>query len=50
MADIKKNVEYMCSYCGKKQVKTVNMGRPLPGTCPRRNGNMPHRWLINKKF
>lgn len=50
MADIKRNVEYMCSYCGKKQVKLINMGRPMPGTCPRRNGSMPHRWITNKKF
>lgn len=46
----KKNIEYMCTYCGKKQVKLSAMGRPLPGTCSRRGKNMPHRWVINRKF
>lgn len=43
-------VEYMCTYCGTKQTKYITMGRPMPGRCPRRSGNMPHRWVINRKF
>lgn len=45
-----KNVEYMCTYCGHRQVKRVGFGRPMPGKCPRRTGNQPHRWVINRKF
>lgn len=43
-------VQYMCTYCGKKESKGVNSGRPMPGKCPRRKGDMPHRWVINRKF
>ena len=35
MAEIKK-IEYMCSYCGKKEIKTNLQGRPMPGKCSRR--------------
>lgn len=40
-------IEYMCTYCGKRTVRVRWAGRPEPGTCPRRNGNSPHRWIIN---
>ena len=43
-------VEYMCTYCGKKEARPKNTGRPMPGRCPRRNGDMPHRWVKNKEF
>lgn len=45
-----KNVQFMCTYCGKIITKRIDFGRPLPGQCPRRNGKLPHRWVINKKF
>mgnify|MGYP005783889821 CR=1 FL=1 len=45
-----KHVVYMCSYCGTRQTRTINMGRPLPGTCTRRGKNMPHRWVISRKY
>ena len=34
-------IEYMCRYCGKRERKGKEFGRPSPGKCPRRN-NMPH--------
>lgn len=42
--------EYMCTYCGRKQLRNSFLGRPLPGKCDRRNGDQPHRWVINRKF
>ena len=57
MAQIKRQqcTVYMCSYCGKTQLRTPAQGRPLPSYCPRR-GNMkdgkplPHRWIISRKI
>lgn len=50
-----KHIEYMCSYCGMKQVKRINAGKPMPGNCPRKTktkeGKMrPHTWTVNRKF
>ena len=45
-----KMVEYMCSHCGKKEVKQVGTGKPLPGRCPRKEGDKPHTWTVNRKF
>lgn len=42
--------EYICTYCGHKETRKSSMGRPMPGKCPRRNGNQPHRWVINRKY
>lgn len=42
--------EFMCTYCGRKERRTVNEGRPMPGNCPRRRNSMPHRWVINRKM
>ena len=51
MADKKpQHVEYMCAYCGNKYVRQINTGKPLLGTCPKRNGKQPHSWRINRKF
>lgn len=47
---ITKNVEWMCRYCGQKIVKSEKMGRPAPGKCPRKTGDKPHSWVINRKF
>lgn len=33
---ISKRIEYMCSYCGKKTIRSSAQGRPLPGKCPRK--------------
>lgn len=43
-----KKIEYMCSYCGKKVVKMSIQGRPLPGRCPRKQGDKPHSWRKNR--
>jgi len=47
-------VEYMCKYCGQKSIRTLQMGRPLPGNCsrkPKRMGkSQPHSWVINRKM
>jgi hypothetical protein len=43
-------VEYMCTTCGRKQVKGVKSGRPMPGTCPRKTGNRPHSWVKNRTW
>lgn len=32
-----KRIEYMCSYCGKKELWFVSMGKP-------------HTWTVNRKF
>lgn len=48
MAD--KRIEFMCSYCGKKEIRNTSMGRPLPGRCPRKAGNKPHSWVINRRL
>ena len=45
-----KKVEYVCKYCGKREIKQANMGRPLPGKCPRKTGDKPHSWVVNRRF
>jgi len=42
--------EYMCSYCGRKVIRSNTSGRPQPGKCPRKTGDKPHSWRINKKY
>lgn len=43
-------IEYMCSYCGKRESKGIAFGRPMPGKCPRKANGGPHSWRINRKF
>jgi hypothetical protein len=45
-----KNVEYICIYCGKRVMKGKNAGRPEPGQCPRKQGDKPHSWRLNRKI
>lgn len=45
-----KKIEYMCRYCGRKEVRKEGMGRPMPGKCPRKTGDKPHSWSINRKY
>ena len=40
--------EYICTFCGKKEIRSVQLGRPQPGTCPQKIGNKPHSWRINR--
>jgi len=44
------SMQYICTYCGKKVLRHKEMGRPDPGKCPRRKGDMPHRWVKNKEM
>lgn len=44
-----KKVEYMCTCCGHKETRKKDMGRPMPGRCPRRDGK-PHRWVKNREY
>ena len=50
MSSTFKRIEYMCTYCGKKEIRTPSMGRPQPGKCSRKNGDKPHSWVINRKL
>lgn len=48
-------IEYMCTWCGHKVIRSTISGRPMPGNCPRKpkdsNGKMrPHTWRINRKI
>lgn len=43
-----KRIEYICTYCGKKEIKTSLQGRPMPGKCPRKQGDKPHTWRKNR--
>ena len=43
-------IEYMCRYCGTKTSKGKDRGRPMPGKCPKRSGNMPHSWVKNREW
>ena len=43
-------VEFMCTYCGKKTSKSATSGRPDPGKCPKKTGEKPHSWVINRKW
>ena len=43
-----KRIEYMCTYCGKKTIRSEMIGRPEPGRCPRKQGDKPHSWRINR--
>ena len=46
-----KRIEYMCSQCGKKEMRFVSQGKPMPGKCPRSaGGTRPHRWTVNRKL
>ncbi len=45
-----KRVEYMCTHCGTRRIRNENDGRPSPDRCPRRSGDQPHRWVINRKL
>lgn len=43
--------EWMCTNCGKKERRSMNLGRPTPGICPKalRQGG-PHRWIKNRSL
>lgn len=43
-----RKIEYMCSQCGRKEQRGENMGRPMPGKCPRKKNGGPHSWKKNR--
>lgn len=43
-----KHIEYMCTHCGKKEIRSENAGRPKPGKCPRKTNGGPHIWRKNR--
>ncbi|KOA20325.1 hypothetical protein CLHOM_12370 [Clostridium homopropionicum DSM 5847] len=43
-----KTIEWMCTTCGKKELKSETTGRPNPGKCPRKTGDKPHSWTKNR--
>ncbi|MBQ3545367.1 MAG: hypothetical protein IJA34_10350 [Lachnospiraceae bacterium] len=43
-----KKVEYICTYCGQKVVRSRLIGRPAPGKCIRKQGDKPHSWRQNR--
>ncbi len=45
-----KYVEYQCTWCGKRVTRAEGAGKPLPGKCPRKTGDKPHTWIVNRKF
>jgi len=44
----KKRIEYMCSQCGRREVRAQITGRPEPGTCPKSPSKRAHRWVKNR--
>ena len=49
------HIEYMCSYCGSRTVRSATSGRPVPGVCNKKGKTKdgrtkPHTWVVNKKF
>ena len=40
--------EWICTHCGKKEIRTDTQGRPSPGTCPRKDNSKPHTWTKNR--
>lgn len=45
-----RTIQYMCRYCGKKQTRSANAGKPSPDTCPRKQNGGPHTWIINRQY
>ena len=46
-------IEYICSYCGQKKIRTEGLGRPEPGVCLRKGKTAdgrtrPHTWRRNR--
>ena len=50
MASKPTRTEWMCTVCGKKETKSINGGRPMPGTCQKKPKKGPHSWVVNRKY
>lgn len=42
-------IEWMCTKCGVKMIKSSMAGRPAPGRCLKNNGK-EHRWVKNREL
>ena len=44
-------VEWVCTACGRHTRVSKNIGRPIPGVCPRTLiKGRPHCWVKNREF
>lgn len=43
-----KKIEWMCTTCGRKMVKSDISGRPAPGACPKKPNKSHHTWVKNR--
>ena len=44
-------VEWVCTVCGSHSRVSKNIGRPMPGVCPRALiKGRPHRWVKNREL
>ena len=48
-----RKIEWMCTRCGMKTIRSESIGRPMPGKCLRGNkspngGLPPHSWVKNR--
>lgn len=49
MANKPNYIEWMCTQCGRKERRSISTGRPMPGTCSKKNGK-PHSWVKNRTY
>lgn len=49
MATKPTRIEWMCTQCGRKDTKSISAGRPMPGSCSKKNGK-PHSWVKNRQW
>lgn len=43
-----KKIEWMCTTCGTKTLRSENLGRPNPGRCPKKPNKSHHTWVKNR--
>ena len=44
-------VEWVCTVCGNHSRVSKNIGRPIPGVCPKALiKGRPHRWVKNREL
>jgi len=44
------HIEYVCRHCGVKITTGVSSGKPKPSRCQRRANNLPHSWVIGRRW
>lgn len=46
-----KQIQWMCTYCGRTEWRKDWAGRPMPGICSKRPLKKgPHRWVKNREM